>query len=109
MTISFRALADPQRLEIIELLWEGGEQPVATLVAGLPIAQSGVSRHLRILRESGFVQVRADGQKRLYSLRPEPFEELDQWLRRYRKLWESRMDAFGEELQRRQSPTLSDD
>ena len=85
MTISFQALADPRRLEIIELLWEGGEQPVTDLVESLPIAQSGVSRHLRILRENGFVQVRGRGQQRLYSLRPEPFEELDQWLSRWHR------------------------
>ena len=108
MTHPFQTLSDPRRLEIIELLWEG-EQPVASLVDRMPIAQSGVSRHLRILREAGFVQVRGQGQQRLYSLRPEPFEALDQWLSRYRNLWESRMDAFGAELERRKTLTAGED
>lgn len=93
MTVLFHALADPRRREIVELL-RGGERSVGALTTSLPIAQSGVSRHLRILREAGVVQVRGQGQQRLYSLQPEPFEALDAWLARYRRLWEDRMDAF---------------
>ena len=74
---------------------------MSELVAQLPIAQSGVSRHLRILRETGLVTVRADGQKRFYSLRPEPFEELSGWLDDVRALWEHRLDNFETELERR--------
>lgn len=101
MTVSFHALADARRVEILDLLRDAGEVPVGALVDRLPIAQSGVSRHLRILREAGFVQVRRDGQQRLYSLCPGPFEAMDTWLSRYRGLWEHRMDAFGAELARR--------
>jgi DNA-binding transcriptional ArsR family regulator len=97
----FETLADPSRLRIVELLHDG-EQPVNDLVERLEIHQSGVSRHLRILQEAGFVQVRPQGQQRLYSLRPERFQELDEWLERYRALWESRLDRFGRELERRQ-------
>ena len=64
--------------------------------------QSGVSRHLRILHEAGFVQVRPDGPRRLYSLRAGPFRELDTWVAQYRALWEARLDRFAAELDRRQ-------
>lgn len=104
MTVSFHALADARRVALLDLLRQEGEVPVGVLVDRLPIAQSGVSRHLRILREAGFVQVRRDGQQRLYSLCPEPFEEMHAWLSRYRQLWEHRMDAFGAELARRTAP-----
>ncbi len=96
----FETLADPTRRRIVEAL-RGGEQAVNDIVERMEIHQSGVSRHLRILSEAGFVQVRPDGPKRLYSLRPEPFEELDQWLLGYRTLWESRLDKFALELERR--------
>ena len=97
----FQTLADPTRRRIVETLW-AGEQTVNAIVSTVEIHQSGVSRHLKILHEAGFVDVRADGQKRLYSLRPEPFHELDAWVTRYRSLWEGRLDAFAEELDRRQ-------
>jgi DNA-binding transcriptional ArsR family regulator len=97
----FGTLADPMRRRIVEALL-GGEQAVNDIVERLDIHQSGVSRHLRILSEAGFVQVRPDGPKRLYSLRPEPFRELDAWVTRYRRLWESRLDRFAAELARRQ-------
>ncbi|MEQ1568586.1 MAG: metalloregulator ArsR/SmtB family transcription factor [Myxococcota bacterium] len=96
----FQLLADPTRLALVEALRDG-EVPVGELVARLPIAQSGVSRHLRLLREAGLVEVRADGQRRLYQLRPEPFATLDGWLDRYRAVWESRLDRFGAALERR--------
>jgi DNA-binding transcriptional ArsR family regulator len=96
----FDALADPTRRRIVEALVDG-ERPVNDLVAEAGVHQSGVSRHLRILSEAGFVSVRADGQRRLYSLRAEPFRDLDGWLARYRRLWEARLDRFGEALQQR--------
>jgi DNA-binding transcriptional ArsR family regulator len=82
----FQALADPTRRRIVEALGDG-EQQVGDIVEKAGIHQSGVSRHLRILSESGFVSVRPDGQRRLYMLEPEPFRELDEWLTQYRKLW----------------------
>jgi DNA-binding transcriptional ArsR family regulator len=98
---AFQALADPTRLLIIEAL-RAGERPVNDLVAQVDIHQSGVSRHLRILQEAGFVQVRPDGAQRLYSLRPEPFRELDAWIDRYRRLWEARLDRFAAALEKKQ-------
>ena len=79
----------------------GGERQVGDIVAQAGVHQSGVSRHLRILHESGFVTVRPDGQRRLYALRPEPFRELDAWLAGYRQLWEARLDRFGAALEER--------
>lgn len=100
-TDPFETLADPTRRRIVELLL-AGEQPVGAIVAQVDVHQSGVSRHLRVLQEAGFVTVRADGQRRIYALRPEPFQEIDAWVARYRKLWEARLDRFGEALERRQ-------
>jgi len=96
-----QTLADPSRFQIVEALLEG-EQAVNDLVAKMDIHQSGVSRHLRILEEAGFVRVRPDGPRRLYSLCPEPFRELNAWVGQYRALWESRLDAFGAALERKQ-------
>ena len=97
----FETLADPTRRRIVEAL-RLGEQAVNDIVDRVDIHQSGVSRHLRILNQAGFVRVRPQGAQRLYSLRPEPFRELDAWVTRYRGLWEGRLDRFAAELERRQ-------
>src|SRR4029453_1908123 len=97
----FQTLADPSRFQLVEAFL-AGEEAVNDLVTRMDIHQSGVSRHLRILEDAGFVQVRPDGPRRLYSLRPEPFRELSAWVSQYRALWEGRLDAFGEALARRQ-------
>ena len=101
-SLVFEMLADPSRRSIVEAL-RAGEQAVNDLVDRVEIHQSGVSRHLRILLEAGFVQVRPDGQQRFYSLKPEPFRELDAWVAGYRALWEARLDRFGAALRRRRS------
>lgn len=98
---TLQTLADPNRFQIVEAL-VAGEQAVNDLVEKLEIHQSGVSRHLRILEEAGFVRMRPDGQRRLYSLCPEPFRELETWASRYRALWEGRLDAFATALAHRQ-------
>jgi DNA-binding transcriptional ArsR family regulator len=106
----FETLADPTRRRIVEALREG-ERPVGEVVRLAGIHQSGVSRHLRILDEAGFVSVRPDGQRRLYALRPEPFRELEAWLADYRRLWEGRLDSFSAALEERRSnsnPTQED-
>lgn len=92
-TNAFEVLADPSRRRIIEALLSG-EQAVNDLVQAVDIHQSGVSRHLRILHNAGFVQVRPAGQQRFYSLREEPFRELDAWLAHVRRHWETRLDRF---------------
>jgi DNA-binding transcriptional ArsR family regulator len=99
---TFQIIADPTRRRIVETL-RHGEQQVNDIVARAGIHQSGVSRHLRILHEAGFVTLRPDGQRRLYSLKPEPFRELDKWLAQYRQLWDARLDRFGKALAQRQN------
>ena len=96
----FQTLADPSRRHIVEVL-RTGEKQVNDIVELAEIHQSGVSRHLRILSEAGFVSVRPDGPRRFYRLRPEPFRELDRWLSSYRSWWEARLDRFGAALEKR--------
>jgi DNA-binding transcriptional ArsR family regulator len=95
----FEILADPTRQHLVEALREG-ELTVGDLVDRVSIQQSGVSRHLRILAEAGFVSVRAEGTKRFYALRPEPFQDFSEWTDRFRWLWEKRLDRFGDVLRR---------
>lgn len=99
---AFETLADPTRRRVVDAL-RAGERQVNDLVAEVGIHQSGVSRHLRILSEAGFVTMRPDGQRRLYSLAPDPFREIDAWLAQYRGLWEERLDRFGAALEARQN------
>jgi DNA-binding transcriptional ArsR family regulator len=98
---TFSTLADPTRLRILDAL-RAGERPVNDLVAIVDIHQSGVSRHLRILQQAGFVTVRPEGAQRFYALRAEPFREVDAWVGQYRKLWEARLDRFAQALERKQ-------
>lgn len=96
----FEVLADPTRRRLIDVL-RTGERAVNDLVEAVAIHQSGVSRHLGILASAGFVQVRAEGAQRLYSLRPEPFHELDAWLTQYRTVWNKRLDRLGHAIDQR--------
>lgn len=95
---AFQALADPTRLRLLELL-RGGEHAVNDLAERVPMHQSGVSRHLRILQGAGFVDVRRDAQRRLYALRPDAFAELEGWLASYQRLWEGKLDRLGRALE----------
>ncbi len=95
----FQALADPARFRIVEAM-KSGEFAVGDIVERMDIRQSGVSRHLRILTEAGIVQMRPDGQRRLYSLRKEAFDQLEAWIAAYRGHWETRLDRFGAALER---------
>jgi len=83
---TLQVLAEPSRQAILDLLRDG-ELPVGELVARLNMSQPAISKHLRVLKEAGMVDVRADAQRRLYRIRPEPLAELDDWLASYRKLW----------------------
>ena len=100
---ALEVLAEPSRQAILELL-KDGERPVGELVDRLPLSQPAVSKHLRILRDAGLVEARADAQRRLYRIRPEPLAELDDWLAPYRRLWEAHLDRLEDHLdQRRQT------
>ena len=94
---AFTVLAEPTRRRILDLLRED-ERPVGELVQRLDLSQPGVSKHLRMLREAGLVEVRPDAQRRLYRLRPEPLAEIDAWLTPYRKLWANRLDGLERHL-----------
>jgi len=91
--VVFQTLADPTRLRILEALKEG-EKTVSNIVDLVSIKQSGVSRHLSILHDAGFVQMRPDGQRRLYSIRAEPFHEVSDWVHSYEKYWSNKLDTI---------------
>jgi DNA-binding transcriptional ArsR family regulator len=93
----FDVVAEPNRRRILDLLFER-ERPVGEVVESLGLSQPAVSKHLRILREAGLVEVRGDAQRRLYSLRPEPLRAIDEWLSPYRRMWEARLDALERHL-----------
>ncbi len=99
MDAVLQALSDESRRTVLEAL-RGGPATVGELAALLPIARPGVSRHLRVLREAGLVEVRQEAQWRYYSLSPEPLAEVDDWLGHYRALWRQRLDALHTEVSR---------
>ena len=89
----FDVLAEPHRRRILDLL-RAGDRTVGDLVSALGLSQPGVSKHLRVLREAGLVEVQADAQRRRYRLRTEPLREIDDWLAPYRAAWADRLDAL---------------
>lgn len=99
MDAVLQALADGSRRTVLEILRDH-PATAGELADALPIARPGVSRHLRVLREAGLVDVRQDAQRRVYSVRPEAFVELDDWLENYRALWQHRLDALHTEISR---------
>ena len=100
MLETFRALAEPNRFQIVELLLDG-PRPVGDMADRLHLRQPQVSKHLKVLSAAGLVDVRVDAQRRIYALRPAPLRELEAWLDRYRRLWDSsfqRLDDLLDEL-----------
>jgi len=94
----FEVLADANRRRILEFLLER-ERPVHEVVDLLRVSQPAVSKHLRVLREAGLVTSRVDAQRRLYRLRAQPLQQLDDWLAPYRATWEARLDALESHLE----------
>ncbi len=94
---TFEVLAEPRRREILDLLRDG-ERPVGDLVQRLTLTQPAVSKHLKVLREAGLVEVRQDAQRRWYRLRAQPLTEIDAWLTPYRRFWNSHLDALERHL-----------
>jgi DNA-binding transcriptional ArsR family regulator len=94
---AFEVLAEPNRRHILDLLRQA-ERPVGDLVAELEVSQPTVSKHLRVLRDAGMVDVRSDAQRRLYRVRPEPLQEIDEWLTPFRVMWASRLDDLARHL-----------
>jgi DNA-binding transcriptional ArsR family regulator len=100
----FEAVAEPHRRVLLDLLAEG-ERPAGELVASLPgLTQPAVSRHLRILREVGLVEVKPDGQRRIYALRADGLAEIDAWIQRYRRYWSRHLTALERHLARKDFP-----
>jgi DNA-binding transcriptional ArsR family regulator len=95
---TYAALAEPSRRQILDLL-RGGERSVSDLVARLTLSQPGVSKHLKVLRAAGLVEVRPEGRQRWYRLRAQPLAEVDAWLEPYRAHWSSRLDALERHLE----------
>ena len=100
--VAIEVLAEPNRRQILDLLRDG-ERPVGELVTSLRLTQPAVSKHLRVLKDAGLVDVRRDAQRRLYRIRPEPLAELDAWLEPYRKLWRESLDRLERHLDGRTS------
>jgi DNA-binding transcriptional ArsR family regulator len=98
MATAYEALAEPHRRRILDLL-RTRDRLAGELVDQLGLSQPGVSKHLRVLRDVGLVNVRRDGQRRWYGLRPEPLAEVDAWLAPYRAFWSDRLDALERHLE----------
>ena len=96
---SFEIIAEPNRRAILSLL-VSSQQSVGEIERQLRMTQPTVSKHLRVLREAGFVESTVDAQRRLYRLKPEPFQELDAWLGRFRRFWSDHVDALERHLDR---------
>ena len=99
MDAVLHALSDASRRTVLDILREH-PATAGELADALPIARPGVSRHLRVLREAGLVEVEQDAQRRIYSLRPEALVDVDAWLEDYRALWRHRLDALHTEIAR---------
>jgi DNA-binding transcriptional ArsR family regulator len=94
---AFEVLAEPGRRRILDLL-RRGERPVGDIVDRLDVSQPAVSKHLRVLRDAGFVEARIDAQRRVYRLRPHALREIDIWLEPYRALWTDSLDRLEQHL-----------
>jgi DNA-binding transcriptional ArsR family regulator len=108
---AFNAIAEPRRRQILDAL-AGGERPVNDLVAALGLAQPQVSKHLRVLREVGAVDVREDGRQRLYRLNGQALKPIHDWVKNYERLWSERfelMDVVLEELKEKEEGDVGDD
>ena len=96
-TAAFAVLAEPNRRRILDLLLVE-ERPVGALVDALSVSQPAVSKHLRVLRDAGLVESRTDAQRRIYRVRTDPLQELDEWLRPYREKWTTHLDDLERRL-----------
>ena len=104
MESAFTVLAEPSRRAILTLL-ASGERSVGDLESALNLSQPSVSKHLRVLRDAGFVVATIDAQRRVYRIRPEPLQEVDAWMAPFRRYWSARVDALERHLDRMATPT----
>src|SRR5690349_3773527 len=103
MESAFAIIAEPSRRAILSLL-AAAEQSVGDIEEQLRLPQPSISKHLRVLREAGFVESRVDAQRRLYRIRPEPLKEVDAWLEPFRRFWSAHVDALERHLDRMNPP-----
>ena len=94
----FTALADPTRRQIVEILADG-DRDASAIAQRFTISKPAISRHLSVLREGGLIEYRKAGQRRIYSIRPDGLNEIDEWLSRYRSLWSDRLDQLERALE----------
>lgn len=106
MASAFEIIAEPNRRAILNLL-ASSQQSVGEIEQQLGMSQPAVSKHLRVLREAGFVDCTVDAQRRLYRLRPEPLQELDAWLAPFRRFWSAHIDALERHLDRLEQSTAT--
>jgi len=106
METVFQIIAEPNRRAILSLLMSS-QQSVGEIERQLRMTQPTVSKHLRVLREAGFVESTVDAQRRLYRLKPGPFQELDEWLAQFRRFWEAHVDALERHLDRIDPPAAT--
>lgn len=104
MQSTFAILAEPHRRAILTLLADG-ERSVGDLESALKLSQPSVSKHLRVLRDAGFVEATIDAQRRVYRLRPEPLQRVDAWMAPFRRYWSAHLDALERHLDRTATPT----
>ena len=104
MESAFTVLAEPNRRAILTLLARG-ERSVGDLESALNLSQPSVSKHLRVLRDAGFVEATIDAQRRVYRIRPEPLQEVDAWMAPFRRYWSAHVDALERHLDRIATPT----
>jgi DNA-binding transcriptional ArsR family regulator len=102
----FNIIAEPNRRAILSLL-VSSQQSVGEIERQLRMPQPTVSKHLRVLREAGFVECTVDAQRRLYQLKPEPLQEVDAWLAPFRRFWSAHLDALERHLDRMDQSTLT--
>jgi DNA-binding transcriptional ArsR family regulator len=98
VTVAFEVLAEPNRRRILDLLIEE-ERPVGSLVDALSLSQPAVSKHLKVLRQAGFVEARTEAQRRIYRISTGPLREVDAWISPYRALWASSLNALERHLE----------
>ena len=103
MESAFEIIAEPNRRAILSLLGSS-QQSVGEIERQLRMSQPAVSKHLRVLRDAGFVESTVDAQRRLYRLKPEPLQEMDAWLAQFRRFWSTHVDALERHLDRRDHP-----
>lgn len=105
--LSFQALADPTRFQIIEMLAKNGRLPASKISKRFPISPPAISQHLKVLKQANLVHVEVNAQQRIYTLNPDGIHQIEDWLSKIRHQWEARFDAFDAVLKEEHAKTTS--